>query len=81
MVAYLEADSAGYDAQQARAAAEGLVIDPEPINMYRAEIEEFSQAILDGRTPGNNAELGLQNQKILSACYESAKTGKAIEID
>jgi predicted dehydrogenase len=80
MVAFLEADDTGYNAQQERAEGEGIVIAPEPRNTYRAEIEDFSQAILQGREPANNAELGLQSQKVLAACYEAAATGKALEI-
>ncbi len=80
MVAFLEDDNAGYDAQQSRDAAAGIEIKPEPINTYLAEIKEFSRAIIDGDTPSNNAQLGLESQKILQACYESAKTGKIIEL-
>ena len=80
MVAFLESDDAGYNAQQERAEGEGIAIAPEPRNTYRAEIEDFSQAILQGREPANNAKLGLQSQKVLAACYESAATGKALEI-
>lgn len=79
MTAYLEA-AGGYDAQQARAAGEGLVIAPEPVNMYRAEIEKFSQAILDGREPANHAQLGLQSQRVLTACYESAHSGCVVAL-
>jgi predicted dehydrogenase len=80
MTAFLEQDSKDYDAQQSRAAAEGIMIEPEPINTYQAEIEEFSQAILGDREPVISGELGLRSQKILTACYESASLGKAIEI-
>lgn len=80
MAAWLEAAAGGYDAQQARAAGGGLVIDPAPVNMYRAEIEEFSQALLDGREPGNNAALGLQSQRVIAACYESARTGRVVSL-
>lgn len=80
MVAFLEEPGKDYDAQQGRTADEGIVIAPEPINMYRAEIEEFSQAIIEGREPSNSAQRGLDSQKILDACYESAKTGKVIEL-
>ncbi len=80
MAAYLETDDADYDVQQARDETGGITIAPEPVNMYRAEIEEFSQAIIEGRLPSNNAEIGLQSQKVLAACYESAKTGKVVEI-
>ena len=80
MVAFLEESGKGYEAQQIRGAAQGLEISPKPINTYRAEIEEFSQAILDHRQPANDAQLGLQSQKVLAACYKSAKLGKVIEL-
>jgi predicted dehydrogenase len=57
-----------------------MPIEPEPVNTYQAEIEEFSQAILDDREPAINGELGLRSQKILTACYESARDGKVIEV-
>jgi predicted dehydrogenase len=81
MVAFLEQDGKGYDAQQARAAAEGMTIEPEPVNTYQAEIEEFSQAVLEDLEPAISGELGLRSQKILTACYESARVGKVIDID
>lgn len=81
MTAYLEQSSADYNAQQDNKLSEPIVISPEPYNTYRSEIEEFSQAIIEGRQPYNNAELGLRSEKILEACYESAKTGKVIEIN
>jgi predicted dehydrogenase len=80
MIAFLE-QIKDYDAQQARAETQGIIIAPEPINTYQAEIEEFSQAIIDRREPLINAELGLRSQKILAACYESARLGKAIKVD
>lgn len=80
MVACLKEAASGYDAQQARAAAAAMPIDPAPVNMYRAEIEEFSQAVLDQREPTNNARGGLQSQRVLAACYESAKTGRKINL-
>ena len=80
MVAFLEQDGKDYDAQQARTEAQAMTIDPEPVNTYQAEIEEFSQAILDDREPVISGELGLLSQKILTACYESARLGKVIDI-
>jgi len=80
MLAYLEGEDAGYDAQQARSAAEGMAIDPVPLNTYLAEIREFSSALLEQREPKNNIEIGLQSQKVLAACYESAKTGKVVKV-
>ncbi len=80
MFARLEGGAAGYDAQQSRAAAGEIEIAPEPVNPYRAEIEEFSQAILDNRAPAVDATVGIRSQRVLTACYESARTGKAVDV-
>ncbi len=64
----------------ARPAVQGIIIAPEPVNTYQAEIEEFSQAIIDDREPLIGGELGLRSQKILTACYESAGLGKVVEV-
>ncbi len=80
MTAYLSDPNAIYDAQQARAAAAGMAIKPKPVNMYRAEIEAFSQAILDGKPSPIDAVIGLRSQKILTACYESAKSGRIVDV-
>ena len=81
MKAFLEQDSKDYDAQQARSEGDDTVIAPEPVNTYQAEIEEFSQAIIDNREPLISGELGLRSQKILTACYESARSGMVVETD
>lgn len=80
MRARLRGAEAGYDAQQRRESAGGIEIAPEPVNIYRAEIEEFSRAVLEGREPPVSGEDGLRNQRLLAACYESAQTGKTVEV-
>jgi predicted dehydrogenase len=80
MVAHLKQQATGYDAQQARDSAVGFQITPQPVNMYRAEIEEFSQALLEGRPSLVTGEAGLRSQKVLTACYESARTGRAVQV-
>jgi len=80
MVAFLEGDDRGYDAQQARAADQGTTIAPKPVNTYQAEIEEFGQAITENRQPEIGGQLGLRSQKILAACYESARSGRVVEV-
>ena len=48
MIARLESDAVGYAAQQDRSNDGGIVIAPkQPVNMYRAEVEAFSAAILN----------------------------------
>ena len=80
MTAWLDDDDSGYNALQIRSNGGGISINPDPINTYLAEIEEFSKAILEKREPKNSAVIGLQNQKVLAACYESAKSGKVVYI-
>ncbi len=80
MTAYLEDDQRGYESGQAREDLSGMPIKPEAVNTYCAEITEFSQAILDSREPLNCAALGIRNQQVLAACYESALSGSAVEI-
>ncbi len=80
MVAFLEGDAKGYDARQARAAGGGLVIAPPPVNMYRAEIEAFSAALLDGRKTSESGQAGLRSQLVLEACYRSAKTRREVRV-
>ncbi|UCF16738.1 MAG: Gfo/Idh/MocA family oxidoreductase [Phycisphaerales bacterium] len=81
MVAFLEEPGKSYDAQQTRNKNEGMVINPAPVNTYLAEIEEFSQAIIDDRDCLIDAELGLRSQKVLAACYKSAESGRAVEVE
>lgn len=81
MTAYLEDDQLAYDAKQTRESGEGVSINPEPVNTYMAEIEEFGNAISENREPFNSSSVGLQNMKIIAACYESAKSGKIIEFN
>jgi len=81
MIAYLADKSEGYDANQSRNSSGGISIEPVPVNTYKAEIDEFSRAIFEKRLPGNSAGIGLQNQKIIAACYESASTQKVVTIE
>ncbi len=81
MTARLASGSQLYDAQQSRTAGGGLRIAPEPQNTYRAEIEAFSEEILQGQPRCAGAEMGLRNQKLIAACYESARSGRTVAIE
>ncbi|MCP4644160.1 MAG: Gfo/Idh/MocA family oxidoreductase [bacterium] len=78
MVANLEEGEKGYEAQQQRDEGGAVVVAPDPVNMYRAEVEAFAQAVLDDTPAPIDGELGLWSQKVLAACYESAKTCQTI---
>jgi len=81
MTAFLDEDNTLYDAAQARNTAGGIEIKPEPVNMYMAEVDEFSRAVIEHRIPSNSAQIGLQSQKVIAACYQSAIMGKIIELE
>ncbi len=81
MTAHLEDGAGEYAAQQERGADGGFPINPEPVNMYRAEVEAFSQAVLDGTASPVSGEDGCWSQKVLAACYESAQTGFRVELN
>jgi predicted dehydrogenase len=80
MMAYIESDVSGYNANQQRNAGDGILINPTPKNTYLAEIEEFSSSILEKRNPSNTFLPGLRSQQVLEACYRSARSGKVIDI-
>lgn len=80
MTAYLQNRSAEYNAEQSRSIGNGMTVSPEPVNTYRAEIEEFCSAILENREPLNSYVHGLRSQELIEACYKSARTGKIIHL-
>lgn len=80
MTAFLTREAGGYEAQQTRASDAGLPITPEPQNIYRAEIEAFSAALLARKPNPLSSEAGLHSQKVLAACYESARTSRTIDV-
>ncbi len=80
MEVILQEDAGEYAARQERGASGGVAISPAPVNMYRAEVEAFSQAVLDDAPPPVGGEDGLWSQKVLAACYKSAANGARVEL-
>lgn len=80
MIACFEENDSGYDAIQIRSKNSGIAINPEPVNMYFAEISEFNFAIREKRTTANSAIIGLSNQKIIASCYEAAKSKEVKDV-
>ncbi|HEX73394.1 MAG TPA: Gfo/Idh/MocA family oxidoreductase [Candidatus Hydrogenedentes bacterium] len=81
MTARLESDAGDYAAQQQRDTGGGVALNPTPVNMYRAEVEAFAKAVIENTEPPVNDAEGLWSQKVLAACYESAKTGRKVLLD
>jgi predicted dehydrogenase len=80
MIAHLSPQEDPYDPRQARNTADGVAIVPEARNVYRAEIEHFDDVLLGAKPNILSGEIGLRNQRLIGACYESAKTGRVIEV-
>jgi len=78
LTVHLEETEGGYDAGQAREPVRARRIAPPPVNAYRAEVEAFSQAVLDGSDPPVDGTAGVWNQRVLAAAYRSARTGTAV---
>jgi len=77
MILRLE-DAAGYEAGQARDLGGGVRVDVPTANLYKSQIEDVSAAIAAGRQPLCDGAAGLWSQKVLAACYESARTGRTV---
>ncbi|RJP29952.1 MAG: gfo/Idh/MocA family oxidoreductase [Candidatus Omnitrophota bacterium] len=80
MIAYLIGSDAGYEAQQIRTESGGIRIAPTPVNMYRAEVEAFSQAVLDDTPPPVDGEAGLWSQKVLAAAYDASLNQRIVSV-
>lgn len=75
-------DQGDYDAQQERApSSRTFDLEAEPVNMYGAEIEQFSQAVLAGGTPAVTGAEALWNLKIVEACYRSGRERREIGLE
>ncbi len=79
--ALLDVPELAYDAAQVRTEApEEETIVPEVRNIYQAHVDAFCQAIADDTEPPIPGEEGLWSQKVIAACYESARTGRTVEV-
>jgi predicted dehydrogenase len=60
--------------------SDGRAIDPASTDQFAVEMDDFARCILEKaptRVPG---EEGLRDVKIMTAIYESARTGKPVEL-
>jgi predicted dehydrogenase len=80
MMAYLQGEDKGYDAQQERTGIEPKKIKVDLKNMYMAEVEDFIDAVENKRTPMNSGEEALKNFDIIQAAYKSQKTGRVVKV-
>jgi len=68
-----------YGAERARG---GAGSDPSNLSMaHRDQIQDFIEAVREDREPSVNLEEGRKPLEIISAIYESARTGRAVSIE
>lgn len=81
-ISYIEEVGKQYGADQKREpVSSSKMINPKPINTYQAEIEHFSDCIINDTEPSISGEDGMWSQRVGLACYESASTGKVVKIN
>ena len=51
-----------------------------PGDLYRIEVEHFSNAILTNTNPEVTGEFSIDNMRVIEACLESIKTGEIMQI-
>lgn len=82
LTAVLQTEDKGYQAEQKRTEVGAVVIHPaEQVNIYRAEIEDLSDAILHDREPAVPGTDGLWSVRVCQAAYQSAAEGRSIRIE
>ena len=74
----LSSGEEGYDADQERAARKWAPVTVPEVNTYLAEIEAFSRAVEEDTEPPVVGKDGLWNQRLMDACYRSARDGQRV---
>ncbi|WP_250454883.1 Gfo/Idh/MocA family oxidoreductase [Caballeronia sp. ATUFL_M2_KS44] len=59
-------------------AATEITIDP--VDQFAREIDHMALCVVRNRTPHTPGEEGLQDQRIIEAIYESARTGRVVKL-
>lgn len=77
---FLDKAAGGYAAAQQRSVGGGVPLRFTPVNTYRAEVEDFSDAIRHHRKPLLDAREALWNLKVCLAVYQAARRGKTITV-
>jgi predicted dehydrogenase len=55
-------------------------ITPEQVDQFGAEMDDLAQCIRENKPSRTPGEEGLRDMKVITALYESAKTGRAVKV-
>jgi predicted dehydrogenase len=50
------------------------------VNQFAAEMDHFSECVLDGKDPRSPGEEGLADLRVIAAIAEAAKSGKTVAV-
>jgi predicted dehydrogenase len=81
--ALVECDPAfGYGGLQMKIRTTGApeAMDIPNVNHFTAEMDHFAECVMKDQAPRTPGEEGLQDMKIIRKLYESAETGKTLEV-
>ena len=79
---YSSAEDKGYEAAQTRDDSGMGVreVTPEPVNIYRAEVEAFADAVLNDTEPPIPAEEGIRSLAVVLAAYTASAEGRTVKV-
>lgn len=78
---FLAKQTKGYEAAQVSGGGGYQTVDlGKSPNIYRAQIEAFSEAILNGGEPPVGPAVGLRSLELTEAAYRSARTGQRVAL-
>jgi predicted dehydrogenase len=60
--------------------SDGVPIDPPPTDQFAVEMDDFARCILEQRATSVPGEEGLRDVRLMMAIYESARSGRPIEL-
>lgn len=60
--------------------SDGKPLSFPPVDMFAAQLDDFARCILEGRPTIVPGEEGMQDVRIMTAIYESIRTGRAVRI-
>lgn len=77
---WFELDPAYYYGGIKGARSDGKPLSFPQVDMFAAELDDFARCVLEKRPTIVSGEEGMQDVKIMSAIYESIRTGRAVKI-
>nr|WP_298726982.1 Gfo/Idh/MocA family oxidoreductase [uncultured Steroidobacter sp.] len=77
---WFELDPAYYYGGIKGARSDGKPLSFPQVDMFAAELDDFARCIIEKRPTSVPGEEGMQDVKIMSAIYESIRTGRAVKI-